>query len=254
MFYDNIHHNKVRETVRASLSGAGGDFTSHNFNEVYVGRHWVRLNYSTLNQPILDRHCLGLLAHVLTCSDFSKAPMAQTWGMRYFIYHNDHPKLSSVNPYRLISVRDHFGANAHLDNPPIPELQTVTITGLYLSNSPQVPDWVKKDLAQPWYTRADFLIAAKEWIVGSDYQQMSVFEKRVGHEFVLSAPQHPEVRARLSGHKYSDGHGTFQAHGVAILPEDRAKLAAGVPYTIRPINVSQTYRWTMAPDTTVTFE
>jgi hypothetical protein len=243
----------VRETVRASLSGQGG-FCSHNFNEVYVGRHWVRLNYSTLNQPILDRHCFGLLAHVFTCSDFSKAPMAQTWGMRYFIYRNDHPKLSSGNPYRLISVRDHFGANAHLDNPPIPELQTLTIIGLYLPGSPKVPDWVKKDLAQSRYTRADFLVAAKEWVAGGDYQQMAVFETRVGHEFVLSAPQHADVRASLSGDKYSDGHGTFQAYGVAVLPEDKPKLATGVPYSIRPVNASQTYRWAVAPNTTVTFE
>ena len=57
--------------------------------------------------------------------------------MRYFKYPADQPKLSSINPYRLISVHDHFGANAHVDNPPVPlaELRTVTIIGLYRPDS-----------------------------------------------------------------------------------------------------------------------
>jgi len=61
--------------------------------------------------------------------------------MRFFKYPADQPKLSSVNPYRLISVRDHFGASAKVENPPVApaELRTVTIIRLYLSDSPEVP-------------------------------------------------------------------------------------------------------------------
>jgi transglutaminase-like putative cysteine protease len=83
MFYDNIHHNRARETVRAALAGSGG-FSDHFFNEVYVGHHWVRLNYSTLGQPVLDGRFFGLLTHIYTCSDLSQVPLAQTWGMRFF--------------------------------------------------------------------------------------------------------------------------------------------------------------------------
>jgi hypothetical protein len=49
MFYGNINHHQVRETVRQALDGMSG-FVNHLFNEVYVGNKWVRLNYSTLGQ------------------------------------------------------------------------------------------------------------------------------------------------------------------------------------------------------------
>ncbi|HEX4262798.1 MAG TPA: transglutaminase domain-containing protein [Verrucomicrobiae bacterium] len=252
MFYDNIHNNKARETVRAALDGTGG-FENHLFNEVYIDHHWVRLNYSTLGQPILDDHYFGLLTHIYTCSDLSQASLAQTWGMRYFKYPADQPKLSSVNPYRLISIHDDYGTNAHPDNPPVPlvELQTVTIIGLYPPDSPQVPKWVADSFGQH-KANFDFLIATKEWVPGG-YYQMRAFQKHAGHEFLLTAPQHPEVRARLTGLDLSTGNGSFQAYGAEVLPEDKVKLASKIPYNIRPVNISETYRWTVAPDTMLTF-
>ncbi|MGA2222632.1 MAG: transglutaminase domain-containing protein [Verrucomicrobiia bacterium] len=249
MFYDNVHYNQVRETVRAALDGTGG-FENHVFNEVYVGHHWVRLNYHTLGQPVLDAHYFGLLTHIYTCSDLSQAPLAQTWGMRYFKYPADQPKLSSENPYRLISVHDHFGANAHLDNPPVPpaELRTVTIIGLYPQGSPAVPKWVTEDTWKK--TGTDFLIACQEWIPGGAYHQMRAFEKRVEHEFLLTALEHPTVKAHLNGLCLSTGDGSFQAYAAQFATEDKAKLVPGAAYSIQPLNASDTYRWVVAPDMT----
>ena len=69
----------TRETVRAALDGTRG-FDDHMFNEVYVGHHWVRLNYHTLGQPVLDAHYFGLLTHIYTCSDLSQVPLARDLG------------------------------------------------------------------------------------------------------------------------------------------------------------------------------
>ncbi|MGA2178721.1 MAG: DUF4019 domain-containing protein [Verrucomicrobiota bacterium] len=250
MFYDNIHHNQVRETVRVALDGTGG-FEDHMFNEVYVDHRWVRLNYKTLGQPILDAHYFGLLTHIYTCSDLSQAPLAQTWGMRYFKYPADQPKLSSVNPYRLISVHDHFGANARLDNPPVPvaELRTVTIIGLYPKGSPAIPKWVTEETWQK--TGTDFLIASREWDPDGSYHQMSAFEKRAGQEFLLAASGHPTVKAHLNHLTLSSGDGSFQAYAAQFATEDKAKLVPGVAYNIQPINTSETYRWVVAPDITL---
>jgi serine/threonine protein kinase len=250
MFYDNIHHNQVRETIRAALDGTGG-FEDHMLNEVFVGHRWVRLNYKTLGQPILDAHYFGLLTHIYTCSDLSQVPLAQTWGMRYFKYPADQPKLSSKNPYRLISVHDHFGANAHLDNPPAPlaELRTVTIIGLYPRGSPAIPAWVKDETWQK--TGTDFLIASQEWRPGGSYHPMSAFEKRAGQEFLLTASGHPTVKAHLNHLTLSSGDGSFQAYAAQFATEDKAKLVPGVAYNIQPINTSETYRWVVAPDITL---
>jgi hypothetical protein len=99
----------------------------------------------------------------------------------------------------LISVRDHFGAKAQINNPPVApaELRTVTIIGLYPPDSTQVPKWAAEGLAHK-QTETDFLIACKEWVPGS-YNQMRAFEKRASQDFLLTAAQQPEVRVHLSG-------------------------------------------------------
>jgi len=247
MFYDNVHHNEARETVRTALDGVTG-FDNHLFNEVYVGRHWVRLNYKTLGQPVLDAHYFGLLTHIYTCADLSRVPLAQTWGMRYFKYPAGQPKLSSTNPYRLISVSDHFGTNAHIENPPVPiaELRAVTIIGLYRPDAPEVPQWAAEYLKKP-DNGNDFVIACKEWLPGVE-NQMRTFYKHAGHDFLLTAPRHPDVRVQLSGLRQSSGNGDFQAYGARVATEDKSKLVAGVAYAIQPVNTSETYHWTTAPD------
>ena len=49
MFYDHIHENEVRETIRAALAGTSG-FQDHMFNEVYVGEtyRWIVVPDTTL--------------------------------------------------------------------------------------------------------------------------------------------------------------------------------------------------------------
>ena len=258
-FYAAIHHNAVRETVRAALAGADlnsdgthtNKFDNHLFNEVYVGHHWVRLNYDRLGQPILDRDYYGLLTHIATSADLSKTPLAQTWGLRYAGDAPDQPKLSSVNPYMLLSVRDHFGSNARLDNPAIPvaELRTATITGLFPKGSPALPQFASDNFAG--VMGDDFLLSFREWAPGS-YVQMRVFRTRVGHNFLLTAPGQPDVRVRLGDAQISAGDGSFQAFAAQIVPEDKAKLVPGVAYTLTPQNTSDTYRWAVTPGVTLT--
>lgn len=247
LFKDNIHHHQARDIILSALHNKGG-FSNHLFNEVYVNHHWVRLNYKTLGQPILDEHYFGLLTHIYTSSDLSQMPLAQTWGMRYQRYPAGQPRLSSSNPYRLISVQDHFGVNSHLDNPPLPELKTVTIIGLYRPDSPEVPKWAA-DHSKNDSHRNDFFIACKEWLPGVR-MQMSEFWERAGHEFLLTSPHHPNVRARLIDGRMSAGDGTFQAYLAQVVPEDKARLLPRVAYSIQPINTSDTYQWAVAPDLT----
>jgi hypothetical protein len=238
MFYEAVHHHQVRETVRAALGGLKG-FCNHLFNEV---------NYSTLGQSVLDAHYFGLLTHIYTCADLSQLPLAQTWGTRYSLYPAGQPKLSSVNPYRLLAVQDHFGTNAAISNPEVPvaELRTVTISGLYWKGSVGVPSWVATEWAKAKI--ADFLIAIRERVDGPG-KPMRAFEERAGHEFLLTSPPHPAMRAHLNGLTLSDAN--FWAFGVKIAPDDRGKLVANAAYAIEPKNTSETYRWVVAPSVTL---
>jgi hypothetical protein len=243
LFYGAVHHHGVRQTVRTALDGVRG-FVDHMFNEVYIDHHWVRLNYTNLGQPIVDAHYFGLLTHIATCANLSQVPLTQTWGMRFFKYPGGQPRLSSLNPYRLLLVHDQFGANAHVDNPmvaPPPELTTATIIALLRPDSPVLPAFVMAG-AKPGAKQPDFFISYQEWLPGT-YRQMRVFAEKVGREFVLSADGHPDLRARLSGLNVSQGDGRFQAFGAEVVATDREKIAPGVAYVLKPINTSATYRW-----------
>jgi hypothetical protein len=122
-----ITHNRVRETMLAGLRQSSGDFTSHTLNEVYVGNHWHRLNYSKLGQPILDEHQCGLQTHLYTFSDLSEPNLAPTWGWRYAKgIRNGVFKYS--NPYSVITLSDLFGSHSNIPNPPF--------TSKQLSSSP----------------------------------------------------------------------------------------------------------------------
>lgn len=248
LFYDAIHHHQVRETVRTALDGMRG-FSNHLFNEVYIDHHWVRLNYSTLGQPILDAHYFGLLTHIYTTSDLSQVPLAETWGMRYFHYPADQARLSSSNPYRLIAVSDRFDAAGRVDNPAVaapPELTAVTVVALLTPDAPEMPSFVT-DGWKPEQKRPDFLLSFREWMP-TDYKQMRVFRTHASQDFLLRAEGHPELKARLAGGQWSRGDGSFQAYGVAVAEKDRGKIARGVAYTLVPLNISETYYWKVPAD------
>lgn len=244
LFYQSIHHNQVRDTVHKALEGMNA-FANHLFNEVYIDHHWVRLNYSKLGQPILDAHYFGLLTHILTTSDLSKVPLAETWGMRYFNYASAETKMSSSNPYRLVMVRDQFGENAKVDNPetaPPPELTTATISALLMPDAPELPAFVREGLAAGTRKAPDLVMPFKEWVEGT-YMQMRVFRTKVGHEFVLSAAGQPDLHASLGGSTWSKGDGSFQAFSLEVRAADRGRIAPGVAYALKPVDTSEKYRW-----------
>lgn len=244
MFLSSIHHNRVRTTIRHGLHDSHGDFANHIFNEVFVGNRWVRLNYDVLGQDIVDNRFFGLLTHILTTDSLTRVPLPETWGRRYATYPNVSPKLSSINPYQLLKVADHFGAYSHIDNPEVEneELRQVTVSAMYWKDA-LPPNMQAADSGKP--RGSDFYLSIKEYIPNFRLQLVE-FYRNAGHRFVLTASGHPELRATLSGMKITDFDSSrrpYQLFGVRIDPEYRQLLAPGVDYAIRPINTNQTYVW-----------
>ena len=242
MLMDAVHHNQVRATIRHGLPRAGG-FSNHLYNECYVGNRWVRVNYNVVGQNTLDDGYLGLMTHIYTTDSLSHVPMAETWGLRYAAYRSLGPelKMSSVNPYRLISVSEHFGAKAKIANPAVgeEELRAVTVKEAYWKD--ELPKYVSMKGGDP--TGADFYLGIAEYI--PRYAgQMRDFEAQAGHDFVLEAAGKPAVKASLSGMKLSNG-AQYQMWGVKIAADSRKDVAAGTEYAIRPVNTSDVYRWSV---------
>ncbi len=248
-FVSAIHHHGAKLALETGVENHG--FANHLFNEVYVGHRWVRLNYNTLGQNILDENYFGLLTHIYTVKDISELPLAETWGKRYARYPANQPRLTSVNPYALLTVSDHFGKYSSVSNPEIdaPELRAVTINAVYWkgakTNPPDVP------AAEQLPPDVDFLIGIKEWLTGRTYHQLSRYYKHAGHDFVLKAAGHPDVRFTLDGGNLNNSARDFQAYTAHILREDKAKLVPGVAYAIHPLNTSDVYKWSVAPNVTL---
>ncbi|MBI4371728.1 MAG: transglutaminase domain-containing protein [Elusimicrobia bacterium] len=100
-----IRDSNVRQAVVQAASEAGESFNSHTFNEVYVGKRWVRLNYNRLGQPILDPKLLGLMVHVKTFNDLAEANLAQSWGLRFGLGRKD-DVFRWNNPYTALKISD----------------------------------------------------------------------------------------------------------------------------------------------------
>ena len=241
MLLSAIHHNGVRATIRHGLPPGGGMFNDHWFDEAFVGHRWVRVNYDAVGQNILEDSQLGLETHILTTDSLSCLRMAQTWGSRLAMYPNVKPKLSSVNPYCLLKVSDHFGEYAEISNPEVKdeELRTVTVKEAYWRDA--LPAAVQSAVKNG--KLSDFYIGIQEYI--PHYTNlMSDFEARAGHHFVLASPGHPDLHATLTS-RWLPTERQYQMFGARIDDGSLKDIAAGAKYTIRPINTSETYKWTV---------
>lgn len=101
---------RVRAVAAAAAQAGIGSWSSHTFNEVWVGGRWRRLNDSRLGQPILDGDALGLMIHVATFRDWADARMSETVGRRHELELFD-DVFGGPNPYSTIALRDQVGAH-----------------------------------------------------------------------------------------------------------------------------------------------
>lgn len=248
MLLENIHDHAIRAAVLHAFPDKPGNFRNHLYNEVFVGKRWVRLNYDVLGQNIADEKYLGLMTHILSTDSLSHVPMAETWGSRIAKYPDFSPKLSSINPYQLLSVSDHFGKYSHINNPEVDdELRNVTLIEAYWKGAlpPSLPPVIAQGAAKD-STGSDFYIGIKEFIPDFQLQQRE-FTSHAGRNFTLIAPGHPEIKAALSEKKLSSGEGprTYNLFGVRIDADYRGLLVPGLKYTIHPVNTSEVYTWTV---------
>jgi len=235
-----IHHNCVRATIRHGLP-PGGKFNDHWFDEAFVGNRWVRVNYDAVGQNTLEDAQLGLETHILTTDSLSSLRMAETWGSRLAKYEANELKISQLNPYHLLKVSDHFGRYFKTSNPEVndEELRTVTVKEAYWRDA--LPAAVRPAVTND--DPSDFYIGIQEYIPHYA-NQMRDFEARAGHHFVLPSPGRPDLHATLTGWELSS-EGRYQMWGARIDEGSRKDIAAGAVYTIRPINTSETYKWSV---------
>ena len=226
MLLNAVHHNRVRATIRHGLPpeapSGSGDFSNHLFKRSLRG------------QPLgaAELRCAG-------------AEHARRFVFRAADPHPDHHQrergsagrdlghaLCHVSEGRAGTVVDQpippaegfrpFGTQSRIANPAVEneELRKVTVVETYWKDA--LPAAVSALLEDP--TGSDFYIGIREYIPGYRLQ-MRAFPRQAGHQFVLSAQGHPDVKVTLTSMKFSAGVGgrRYQLFGAHAWMRNRAR-------------------------------
>jgi hypothetical protein len=100
-----IKNADAKQAILAFSEHAKGSWGSHTFNEVYIGRQWVCLNYNRIGQGLIDKDFLGVMVQVERAADWSQMGLA-TWALH--VFGKTSTKLASINPYRTLSLSDNL--------------------------------------------------------------------------------------------------------------------------------------------------
>jgi hypothetical protein len=146
MLERGITHHELRGKIAPAIRALTGSWSSHSFNEVFVGGRWRRLNYDRLGQDILDPGMFGLMTHVATFSDWADARMPETIGKRQALRRYD-DLFGGANPYSCIALRDQFGAHCGIANP-APEPLVGKVTDVQWGDGADVPADVRAWFAE----------------------------------------------------------------------------------------------------------
>lgn len=242
-----IEHVGVRSVLAQAAASQRGSWTSHTFNEVFVGKRWRRLNYTNLGQNVLDADTLGLMVHVHSFNDHSEAGLVG-WGNRES--HPLHARLfGGANPYSCVSLSDHFGAHSKVVNEPFTGLREATITRLAWYDDPDRVPKLTTDLGERG--DAGFVFAhidARNTTFGA--REFSEFYRAIDKNFVLRAAGEPELRAEGIQKYWVDLEKDVNDFILRIPADDYAKMRPGVTYTLES-PTSDGLRWLIAPGVTI---
>ena len=230
-----LQHNRVRRIVSASTQQAVGSWTSHTFNEVWVGGRWRRLNYSKLGQGILDSQFLGLMTHVATFHDWADARMPETIGRRNQT-RTQRELFGGANPYSTLSLSDAFGVHCSLENPDL-EKQSLAVGALLWTDDVALPEDIVSNCAE----RGRFGLIAKIGDVESSASLKS-FLSGADLRVWLESPEHPRLGVGFDPGCWWYRNGEAYIY-VPFGAGDRRDLVEGVDYTASARNAIDDFAW-----------
>lgn len=199
-----------------------GAWSSHTFNEVFVGGRWRRLNGDRLGQDVYDPGLFGVLTHVATFRDWADAHMPDTIGRRQTLRRYD-DVFGGPNPYSTIALRDAFGPHCDLTNPE-PAPIAGRVTGVAWGDGADAPEHIRA-----WFAKRGVfgLVAKVEGPASFDEvkQLLAASDLRV----LLTAPGAPTL-----GVGFEPGAFWWQQdHAMIVVPfgaGDRRDHVAGKRY------------------------
>lgn len=241
-----IAHRGVREILGDFAASARGSWTSHTFNEVWIGGRWRRLNYDALGQNVLDEQYLGLMVHVHTYADHSEARLVG-WGDR--AAHPLHATLfGGANPYSCVSLSDRVGVHAKPVEQGARAAHAYRVERAYWFDDPSRPASVTGRLDDPG-TAGHVLVHVE---TDAPRRDLKRWYDAVAKEFELHAEGRAAVPVRASRGYWLDGSGDVCEFYLRIEPRDFARMEPGIDYALAwKGDATAGRRWTVAPGVTL---
>jgi len=240
-----IQHVGIRRVLEQAATAQKNSWTSHTFNEVWLGGRWRRLNYDHLGQNILEPGGLGLMVHVNTFRDHAEAGLV-SWGLRSASEPKDDP-FGGANPYSCISLSDRFGAHAKVANEPLSGLREALIGKVYWYDDPKKDPKLTTQLGSP--DGAGFFFAHID--TNADGSDCMEFFHGADRHFVLRAAGHADVPAEILQKYWVDSNRGINDFILRIEPAAFARMEAGVEYELVWPAQDQALRWKIAKGVTL---
>ncbi len=235
-----ITHVGVRGTLKKAAQDQRGSWTSHTFNEVFVGNRWRRLNYAQLGQNVLDTEYLGLMVHVNTYKDHAEAGLVG-WGNREV--HPQHGALfGGPNPYSCIGLSDLFGAHSQVPNELATGLREVSIERIYWYDDPVRDAKLSTQLTDRESAGYFFAHLATKDVPGGSKAYMEFFGA-ADKSFVLRARGRDDVQARIIQKYWIDSDRKLNDFILRIDPADFARMEPGIEYELVWEGQDSRLRW-----------
>jgi len=232
-----ITHHGLRTALLRAARDQEGSWTSHTFNEVFVGGRWRRLNYAELGQNVIDPGGLGLMVHVHTFADHSEAGLVG-WGDRD--HHPQHAALfGGPNPYSCVSLSDRFGEHSDIPNELVGPGE-MTVTRVYWYDDPR--RFVETRLFDGDRTE-HYLVVEFDRGTASGSEALE-FWRELPQDYLLRADGHDDVVA----HGIAKFWGSEQVFLLRLEPTDLERMPPGVEYSISWIGPQTGRRWSVPTD------
>ena len=128
-----------------------------------------------------------------------------------------------------------------LELPPIVTFKNAHIKDILLHGSEKIPVFCSKVRGY------HFIISIADWIDGQDYNQFSEFVQKAGFNFEIIDMDSGSIVCKVDERNYfmsmSEANGVLQGYAVKLRKEQTDQLQEGKKYTIRPVNITDTYQW-----------
>jgi hypothetical protein len=223
---NDLQHAGLRARLKRTTQELKQSWSSHTFNEVFVGGRWVRLNYTRLGQGALD-DTMGLFVRAHRWRDQADVPL---W--KIGVRQRKKPKdaCGHGNPYSCEELSDRFGEHAKL-TPWSEDFGALTVERVLPFAEAKALGLVDMRLDDP-DTAGHFVMRVREGGPFDDMAKYGRFYDAAQKDFVLRSGDGTELRAYATRGFWIDPSKGLREFYLRVDPDVFATMVPGQAYAL----------------------